>query len=104
MNLITPKRNNIGQIHLSRKDLLDLIKILNLKIVGKNLKFIGSLNLNELSIKDTSLQLDEMYNDLECVLISLNHLENSNDEDSILNALKLAHVVNDKYMMKRGYL
>ncbi|HFJ9243836.1 TPA: MerR family transcriptional regulator [Bacillus cereus] len=104
LNLITPKRNNIGQIHLSRKDLLDLIKILNLKIVGKNLKFIGSLNLNELSIKDTSLQLDEMYNDLECVLISLNHLENSNDEDSILNALKLAHVVNDKYMMKRGYL
>ena len=45
-----------------------------------------------------------MYNDLECVLISLNHLENNNDEDSILNALKLAHVVNDKYMMKRGYL
>ncbi|MCM3737000.1 hypothetical protein M3215_14570 [Bacillus cytotoxicus] len=36
LNLITPKRNDIGQIHLSNKDLLDLIKILNLKIYKLN--------------------------------------------------------------------
>lgn len=45
-----------------------------------------------------------MYTDLECVLISLSHLENSEDEDSILNTLRLSHIVNNKYMIKGRYL
>ncbi|MEH7459337.1 MerR family transcriptional regulator [Bacillus sp. JJ1127] len=101
LNLITPKKNEIGQIHLSNEDLLDLTKVFNLKILGKSLKSIASFPLHELNIRDIKLQLDEMNTHIEYLLISLNQLENIVNEDILLNTLKLSYEFNEKYINKR---
>lgn len=99
--LITPKKNEIGQINLSNEDLIDLIKILNLKILGKRLKSIASSQLHKLGIREIRLQLDEVHTHLEYLLLSLNQLENVENEDVVLNTLKLSYEFNEKYVNKR---
>ncbi|MCI0768002.1 hypothetical protein LOK41_25100 [Bacillus sp. TL12] len=101
LNLITPKKNEIGHINLSNEDLLDLIKVLTLKILGRRLKSIASFPLHELDIREIRLQLDEMYTCIEYLLLSLNQLENVENENVILNTLKLSYEFNEKYINKR---
>lgn len=101
LNLITPKKNEIGQIILSNEDLLDLTKVLTLKILGKRLKSIAFFPLHERNIRDIKLQLNEMYTHMEYLLISLNQLENIVNEDILLNTLKLSYEFNEKYINKR---
>ncbi|MDZ5610661.1 MerR family transcriptional regulator [Bacillus pseudomycoides] len=101
LNLITPKKNEIGHINLSNEDLLDLIKVLTLKILGRRLKSIASFPLHELDIREIRLQLDEMYTHIEYLLLSLNQLENVENENVILNTLKLSYEFNEKYINKR---
>ncbi|WP_082246138.1 MerR family transcriptional regulator [Bacillus gaemokensis] len=101
LNLITPKKNEIGQINLSNEDLLDLIKVLTLKILGKRLKSIASFQLHELGIREIRIQLDEMYTYIEYLLLSLNQLECVKNEAVVLNTLKLFYEFNEKYINKR---
>lgn len=101
LNLITPKKNKIGQIDLSNEDLLDLIKILILKILGKRLKSIASFQLHDLGIREIRLQLNGMYTHIEYLLLSLNQLEDVENEDTVLNMLKLCHEFNENYINKR---
>ncbi len=99
--MITPKKNDIGKIHLSNEDLLDLIEVLALKILGRRLKSIASFPLHELHIRDITLQLDEMYTHIADLLISLNQLKNITNEDILLNTLKLSYEFNETYINKR---
>lgn len=99
--MITPKKNEIGQINLSNEDLLDLIKVLTLKILGKRLKSIASFQLHELGIREIRIQLDEMYTYIEYLLLSLNQLECVKNEAVVLNTLKLFYEFNEKYINKR---
>ncbi|MBM0067939.1 MerR family transcriptional regulator [Alkalicoccobacillus gibsonii] len=95
LDLLNTIKNNRGQLVLVQSDLVNLVQILVSKILGYRLK---ELKGSTFQMNDLGIELHQKIADLENILI---HLDNQENDETLLNTLYLLHRFNIKYLPQR---
>lgn len=96
MDLLKTKKNDKGQLVLSKSDLERIVQIiLASKITGYKLKELIDQQLSLSFIKDN---LTQIIADLENILF---HLDQTDSEESLMENIKLLQNYNVNYFRKR---
>lgn len=95
MDLLKTKKNDKGQLVLSKSDLERIVQILTSKITGYKLKELIDQQLSLSFIKDN---LTQIIADLENILF---HLNQTDSEENLMENIKLLQNYNVKYFRKR---
>lgn len=95
MGLLRAKKNDNGQLLLSKSDLENILQILASKIVGYKLK---DLKDHQPSLNFIEIELTKIIADLESILF---HLDQTDSEEVLMENIRLLQNYNAKYLRKR---
>lgn len=95
LDLLKAKKNDNGQLILSKSDLENIVQILASKIADYKLKDLIDQQPSLSFIKD---DLTQVITDLENILF---HLDQTDSKENLMENIKLLQKYNVKYLRKR---